>query len=69
MTQILRHGAENKGIEIRPDGFILLSDLLSQKNISRMKIGLKEVHHIVKSCSKQRFELKEEDGMMLIRAT
>ena len=47
MTQILRHGAESKGIEIRPDGFILLSDLLSVKSITRINIGLEEVKHIV----------------------
>ena len=28
MTQVLRHGAENKGVAIRSDGFVLLEDLL-----------------------------------------
>jgi len=29
MSYILRHGAENKGIMMRPDGYIQLDDLLA----------------------------------------
>ena len=68
-SQVLRHGAENKGIAIRPDGFILLDDLLAVRKIEKMRIGRPEVEWIVNNNDKKRFELREEDGKMYIRAT
>ena len=34
-----------------------------------MRVGVPEVQHIVDNNDKKRFELKQEEGVMLIRAT
>ena len=64
----MRHGAEDKGIAIRPDGFILLADLLAVRKIEKMRIGIPEVQWIVENSNKKRFDLREENGEMYIRA-
>ena len=68
MSYVLRHGAEKEGIQIRPDGFIYLQDLLEVKNLKKMKVGLPQVQHIVNTNDKKRFELKQDSGVWLIRA-
>ena len=69
MSQVLRHGAEERGIQVRPDGYILLSDLLAVKGMKNLGANINVVKHIVANNDKKRFELKEEGGVMLIRAT
>ena len=68
MSYLLRHGAEKEGIMMRPDGFIFLADLLSYKSMVKMKVNEAAVMHIVANNDKKRFEVKEEQGVKLIRA-
>ena len=69
MSYVLRHGAEKEGLLIRSDGYIYLADLLNVKSLKKMNAGVPEVEYIVQNNDKKRFELKQEDGVMLIRAT
>ena len=68
MSYVLRHGAENLGIAIRPDGFIYLDDLLAVKSVAKLKPTYAMIEHIVNNNDKKRFELSEEQGVKLIRA-
>jgi len=53
---------------MRADGYIYVSDLLAVSSLKKQKVTLPQVQHIVNSNDKKRFELKEEGGVMLIRA-
>ena len=71
LSRVLRHSAVTLGLNIRSDGYVLLSELLSHpkfRGISEDEIG-----EVVASNDKQRFKLTEEnsaDGskVLLIRA-
>ncbi|KAJ9475276.1 tRNA 2'-phosphotransferase [Pseudozyma hubeiensis] len=79
LSYILRHGAEKEGLEIRPDGYILLSDVLERPRVKsvnmdeaqggRRRAGLEDVKRVVESNDKKRFELTQrEDGQWWVRA-
>jgi 2'-phosphotransferase len=71
LSKLLRHDAVNQGLEIRPDGFMRLNDVLSVKWIAKFKPTMADVHDVVESNNKKRFELKQDDTfpeMWLIRA-
>lgn len=55
-------------MEIRPDGFMRLADVLSVKWIARFKPTMADVFDVVESNNKKRFELKQEAEMWFIRA-
>ena len=71
LSKVLRHSAEEEGIIIRPDGFMLLNDVLQVHYIAKFNATLADVQGMVASNAKQRYELKENpdfEGQYLIRA-
>ncbi|KAI9104499.1 phosphotransferase KptA/Tpt1 [Phlyctochytrium arcticum] len=67
LSNVLRHSAVKAGIPIRPDGFILISDLLQHERLRN--VSFQEIQAIVASNDKQRFKLVQgEDGNWMIRA-
>jgi 2'-phosphotransferase len=53
----LRHGAIKEKLNIGPDGFVLVKDLLKHNKFKG--INLNQIEAIVKNNDKKRFELKE----------
>lgn len=41
LSFVLRHGAEKEGIPIRPDGFVLVNDLVSESLVSAVHIPMR----------------------------
>jgi 2'-phosphotransferase len=71
LSKVLRHSAEEEGIIIRPDGFMLLNDVLKVHFIAKFNATLKDIQSMVASNAKQRYEIKENTelpGQYLIRA-
>lgn len=68
LTQVLRHKAANLGLHIRPDGYIVLDEVLCCSTMKKYKPTLEEIQAIVKDSNKQRFTLMEDSGSLLIRA-
>ncbi|KAG6554897.1 hypothetical protein Mapa_003481 [Marchantia paleacea] len=73
MTRILRHQAVDLNIKLRSDGYAEVKQLLrlSMKTGSGRPMSsytVDDVLQAVKLDSKQRFGIKEEDGVLLIRA-
>jgi RNA:NAD 2'-phosphotransferase (TPT1/KptA family) len=68
LTQILRHQAERYQLEIRPDGYILIDDLLKVPTLIKFHPDLSLLQEVVKNCPKQRFDLRELDHKWYIRA-
>lgn len=65
LTKVLRHEAEKMGINIQEDGYVSVRELLEKTKLSAT---LEELQEIVRSCKKQRFDLKEISGEYFIRA-
>jgi len=66
LTYLLRHGAEKEGLHMRPDGFVLVSEIL---NLRKLKGKTEQdVRKTVETDDKQRFAFSEEDGVLYIRA-
>ena len=55
LSWLLRHGAEDAGLRMSPDGYVRLSEVLSYPKLSGVKV--ETVEEIVASCDKQRFAL------------
>jgi len=68
LTQILRHAATELGIEIRPDGFCRISHVLEIPWLKDLECSMQDVRDVVKVSDKKRFELRDENGELLIRA-
>ncbi|GAA0151543.1 transferase [Lithospermum erythrorhizon] len=73
LTRILRHMASELSLNIRPDGYVKVRDLLNvnmktSANIPLRSHTIDDVREAVKMDNKQRFGLMEEDGELLIRA-
>lgn len=64
---LLRHGAEKEGLVVYPGGWVILDDILRKPNFKKFTID--QVKELVDNCPKQRFALKEEEGVLYIRAT
>jgi 2'-phosphotransferase len=67
LTYLLRHGAEEKGLTIQSDGYIQVLHILKLPGYRGM--SLPKIQEIVQKCEKQRFELKNENNLWLIRAS
>jgi 2'-phosphotransferase len=66
LSYVLRHGAQNHHLNIDEEGYIKVNDILQ---LGKMKSKtLPEIQKIVKNCPKQRFKLKEENGVWYICA-
>lgn len=69
LSFVLRHGAEKEGIAIQPDGFVKVADILAKPKLkNQWKVNFEHVLFVVNSNDKKRFELKEVDGVQMIRA-
>ena len=69
LSDVLRHNARKRGVEIRPDGFCLVSDILRLSQFQRLRCTIADVEIVVRLNNKQRFELWEEaPGIVWIRA-
>ena len=66
LSFVLRHGAEKEGIAIRKDGFCLVHDILAKPKAK--KFSLNHIKQVVDCNDKKRFELKEIEGVLMIRA-
>ena len=67
LSQILRHRALEFDIEVLPDGFCHLDEVLACPWLSGLKTTQADVERIVAGNDKKRFELKG-DGRVMIRA-
>lgn len=72
LCQILRHGLRDpqKGerISVPFDGWVRIDDLILLKRFSRRGVSIDDINTIVENCPKQRFQIKDEDGCVSIRA-
>lgn len=71
LSKLLRHDAQNQGIEIRSDGFCNLDDVLACKYVKRFNATLGDVQAVVEDNNKKRFELvpnPDYPNLYLIRA-
>ena len=70
LSQLLRHRALEFNIEVRPDGFCRLVEVLACPWLSDLKATQDDVERIVASNDKKRFELKQDVkvGQVMIRA-
>lgn len=66
LSYALRHGAEKLGLNMAPDGFVAVSELLKLKKFREFNLPL--IQSISANCLKQRFALKEDGGMWFVRA-
>lgn len=71
-SYLLRHGAKNEGLAMRPDGFVEVEEFLLHPKIAKFKANLKVLKDIVEKNDKKRFELAEitenEQTKLYIRA-
>ncbi|KAF9785239.1 KptA family-domain-containing protein [Thelephora terrestris] len=58
LSFVLRHGAEKEGIPMRPDGFVLVNDLLAKPKFR--ELNLETLQSIVKEDNKQRYHLVQD---------
>mmetsp|Transcript_81231 Transcript_81231/g.230099 ORF Transcript_81231/g.230099 Transcript_81231/m.230099 type:complete len:254 (-) Transcript_81231:4-765(-) len=71
LSQILRHSGRGEGLDVRPDGYALLEDVLRLPSIAKFNPSHEDIRAIVETNDKQRFTLQEEEGAggrLLIRA-
>ena len=63
-----QHKALDLGLDVRPDGYIPLAQVLASPLLSNAKSTVEEVERIVKENDKQRFALAVIAGVPMIRA-
>jgi len=69
LARVLRHTASSLGLHIREDGFCLVSEILSVQEFVDIDCSVDDLRQIVSGNDKQRFEIREEAGKLLVRAT
>ncbi|KAI8997749.1 phosphotransferase KptA/Tpt1 [Pilobolus umbonatus] len=67
LSYVLRHGAAKEKITIRPDGYVLLTDLLSLPKFK--KVTLEQIQYVVDTNDKKRYEMSLVEGEYYIRAS
>ncbi|EGG23241.1 hypothetical protein DFA_05373 [Cavenderia fasciculata] len=67
LTFILRHGAASEGLEISPEGWVSVGDLLIHSNFH--STCFRDIQDIVKLNDKDRFEMEQRGTKFYIRAT
>ncbi|SNX87689.1 related to TPT1 - tRNA 2`-phosphotransferase [Melanopsichium pennsylvanicum] len=73
LAYILRHGADKEGLKIRPDGYVLLKDVLKRPRVKSVNMaegqgdgtakkepGVQDVVNVTESNDKKRFEVMQE---------
>ncbi|XP_024873487.1 tRNA 2'-phosphotransferase 1 isoform X2 [Temnothorax curvispinosus] len=65
LSYLLRHGAIKEGLNIKPNGFVTVNELL---NKSLYKYTIDDIKRVVKENNKQRFTLETIDGVLEIKA-
>lgn len=60
LSWLLRHGAVEEKLNIGPDGYVRLDEVLAKDFYKQKKIDVSKIKQIVDSNDKKRFELKEE---------
>ena len=68
LTLILRHKALDLKIEVRPDGFCPLGEVMKTEWMQELEATQQDIIWVVESSDKRRFELMEEAGRKYIRA-
>jgi len=68
ICQILRHTAKDEGLDMRPDGYVLLKDLMQVPAVKKLNPTEKDIEKVVEENDKQRFSLLEEGRKTWIRA-
>jgi RNA:NAD 2'-phosphotransferase (TPT1/KptA family) len=65
MSQVLRHGAKDLGLNILPGGWVYLVELLALNRFKNVQV--RDVRSMVANCPKKRFELDEHpaDGLRI----
>ncbi|CAK0821962.1 unnamed protein product, partial [Prorocentrum cordatum] len=66
--QVCRHKAADLSLAVRPDGYLVLSEVLGCKMLEKFKATPEQVERIVRDNDKQRFTLAVIDGKRFIRA-
>jgi len=69
LSQVLRHTAASRGLLVRPDGFVRVAEVLGLRELQVLGCSAADVRDAVDSNEKKRFDLVEEGGELLIRAT
>ena len=70
LSRVLRHQANNLGITMGRDGFVLLTDILAFLHRSHLPCTADIIKDIVQTCQKQRFQLTQKaDHEWYIRAS
>ena len=69
LSSLLRHNATRRGVAIRPDGFCVVSDVLHSMGLLILGATVEDVQRVTRNSSKGRFELRNEQGVLLVRAT
>ena len=70
LIRILRHGPADAHVKIDNQGWVDVAQLLQSPVMRAFKPSVHMIRHIVVTCKKQRFELKDSnDGKVWIRAT
>lgn len=64
LSYLLRHAAVEKGLNIRPDGFIPVQEILKQAS----GCTVEDIKRIVANNDKQRFTLSTFDDVLMIKA-
>ncbi|EPX70816.1 tRNA 2'-phosphotransferase Tpt1 [Schizosaccharomyces octosporus yFS286] len=66
LSKVLRHTAQSNGLQLRPDGFVSVDDLLRLPQFKNLSLQM--LKKIVDENEKKRFSLIEMEGKLLIRA-
>ncbi|TWW55694.1 tRNA 2'-phosphotransferase 1 [Takifugu flavidus] len=69
MSYVLRHGADQMGLQISSDGFLFVDELLAHPQFR--SYSLEDVERVVNTNDKQRFKLRShpENGCLQVRAS
>ena len=68
LSKVLRHEAVALGLDILPDGYVSLEQVLACSRIRQLNPTTEEVQEVVETSDKQRFSIVVRDGSTLIRA-
>ena len=68
LSQVLRHQAVALGLDIMPDGYVALEQVLGCSAMRHLNPTREEVLQVVDASDKQRFSIEVRDGSTFIRA-